>query len=764
MDWFAARAGRTYTSTRKGEGSRAPDGDDHIAGGAAHDGPASWWATQIKLQEGRSVVWAPVGLLCGLMGYFSLPVEPVFAVGVVMSLVAAGLLLAARAGLVGAPGVLVSFVLAGFALGQAGTVATGTKVLPASTGKVTVSGWIDELGPDLGKRRRMIVEIERISEVKPDYWPGKARLSVSSDHVGAHARGDYVRFQAWLYPPLTPAMPGGWNYGRVGWFAGIGAGGRAASALAKPDTMPDRHRWSDRLAGLRSAIAERIRVHLPKRQAGFAVALITGERTGLDKDMREALQLSGLAHILAISGLHMSLVAGGVFWLVRALLAMWPLLALSFPVKKLAALSGLAAAGFYLLISGQAIATQRAFIMLSVMFLAVLLGRSAISMRNLAVAAIIVLVIAPQAVLTPSFQMSFMAVMGLIAGYELLGDWQGRLRRGLAARPFYLRGLVYGLLLLIGLSSTTIIASAFTTLPAAFHFNRFAAWSLPANVLAMPIVTFLVMPGAVASVCLMPFGLEYWPLQVMAWGLEAVGAIAAMVSGWPGAASVAGAMLPPLAFLSGMLICCLALWRGRLRWLAGGLAIVSAIAAIGLGSRPDILIERSAATMAARMQQGYLVPVHARRGRFATERWLLADGDGADLLQAAKRAGWSCADDICRGQVKGKSVLWLGRKATAPQDCTRVDIVISASPLRRKCGYPSAQQLHIDRFDVWRNGAHAIHITADGNFKVDTARGISGVRAWVYEPIARRKILLVDPGPWVEKPAAPPATQPQTAQ
>lgn len=710
------------------------------------------------------MVWAPVCLLCGLMAYFSVPVEPPIAVGAVMALVAAGLLLAARAGLVGVPGVLVSFALAGFVLGQAGTVATGTRVLPGSTGKVTVSGWIDELGPDLGKRRRMIVEIARIAEVKPDYWPGKARLSVASDHVGGHARGDYVRFQAWLYPPLTPAIPGGWNYGRVGWFAGIGAGGRVASALAKPGTMPDRRRWSDQLAGLRSAIGQRIRAHLPKRQAGFAVALITGERTGLDKDMREALQLSGLAHILAISGLHMSLVAGGVFWLVRALLALWPLLALNFPVKKLAALSGWGAAGFYLLISGQAIATQRAFIMLSVMFLAVLLGRSAISMRNLAVAAIIVLVIAPQAVLTPSFQMSFMAVMGLIAGYELLGDWQGRLRHGLAARPLFLRGLVYGLLVVIGLSSTTIIASAFTTLPAAFHFNRFAAWSLPANVLAMPIVTFLVMPGAVASVCLMPFGLEYWPLQVMAWGLEAVAAIAVMVSGWPGAASVTGTMLPLLAFLAGMLLCCLALWRGRLRWVAGGLAIVAGLAAIGLGSRPDILIERSAATMAARMQGGELVPVYARRGRFAAERWLLADGDDADLGQAAKRAGWSCADDICRGQVKDKSVLWLGRKATAPDDCRRADIVVSASPLRRKCGYPSAQQLHIDRFDVWRNGAHAIHITADGNFKVDTARGISGRRAWVYEPIARRKILLVDPGPWVEKPAATPATQPKTAQ
>lgn len=763
MDWFAAHAGRAH-STRKGGGSSDRDSLSQTVAAAARDHSGRRRVKQLQLQQGRTIVWVPVSLVCGLMVYFALPVEPPAAVSVVMMMIVCGLAFVVMAGRSGAVAVLVSFGLAGFVLGQLGTVATGTKVLPASTGKVTVSGWVDEIGPATGKRRRMVVAIDAIEEVKPQYWPGRARLSVSGEHVGTHVRGDYVRFQAWLYPPLTPAIPGGWNYGRVGWFAGIGAGGRVASALAKPETKPDLWRWSDTLADLRAGIAERIRAHLPAREAGFAVALITGERSGLDKDMREALQLSGLAHILAISGLHMSLVAGGVFWLVRALLALWPMLALNYPVKKFAALSALAAAGFYLLISGQAIATQRAFIMLSVMFLAVLLGRSAISMRNLAIAAIIVLLIAPQAVLTPSFQMSFLAVMGLIAGYEFMGGWQTGFRAGLAARPFYLRALIFVLLMLVGLSSTTIIASAFTTLPAAFHFNRFAAWALPANLLAMPVVTFLVMPTAVASVCLMPFGLEYWPVQFMAWGLETVQSIAVMVSSWPGATKVAGAMAPQLAFLSGMALCFLALWRGSLRWIGGGLAVVAGFAAIALGPRPDILIERTAATMAARMQHGDLVPVYARRGRFAVERWLLADGDGSDLAQAAKRSGWACADDVCRGRVKGKSMLWLGRKAKPPKDCRTVDIVVSANPLRRSCGYPTSQQLHIDRFDVWRNGAHAIRITAEGRLDVTTARGAAGARAWAYAPVARRKILLVDPGPWVEKPATGSTSETQTAQ
>jgi competence protein ComEC len=426
--------------------------------------------------------------------------------------------------------------------------------------------------------------------------------------------------------------------------------------------------------------------------------------------------------------------------------------ALRFPIKKLAALSGLMAAGFYLLISGQAIATQRAFIMLSVMFVAVLLGRSAISMRNLAVAAIIVLLIAPRAVLTPSFQMSFLAVMGLIAGYELVASWQTALRDRLSSRSMVLRigsKLVLGVL---ALSATTIIASAFTALPAAYHFNRFAVWSLPANILAMPFVTALVMPGAVASVALMPLGLEYWPLQVMKLGLEAVEAVAAMISSWPGSAKVVGAMQPVLAFFAMIALCGLCLWRGALRWVWAASAIGLACLAIWFGPRPDIFIERTATTIAARLDNGLLVPVYDRRGRFAVDRWLLTDGDAADLKIAGKRPGWACEADVCRAQVRGKNVIWLGRKAKVPSDCSSADIVVSANPLRRSCGYPKAGKVHIDRFDVWRNGSHALYIEPDGQVLTHSARELSGARPWIHTPVSRRKVLVKAPPPWKPMP------------
>ena len=747
MDWYTASTGSAKPAKDAGAiimpASLAPD---------ASQPRVRWFWEEVAAQQGRTVLWLPVALVCGLMVYFTLPVEPPVLVGVIFAVIALGLFAGVRVGKLHPFALIVGFVLAGITLGQLNTGLKATKVLPASTGKVTVLGYMDELGPAFGNRRIVAVRIDDLPDVKPQYWPEKARLSVFAKDLGQVRSGDYVTFQAWLYPPLTPVAPGSWDYGQVNWFDGIGAGGRIDGPIMPSTAKPRLDRLSDEVVGLRAGISARIRASLPEREAGFAVALITGERAGLDKETRDALQVSGLAHILAISGLHMSLVAGGVFWVVRALLALWPAIALHWPIKKVAAVSALFAAGFYLLISGQAIATQRAFIMLSVMFLAVLLGRSALSMRNLAIAAIIVLVIAPHAVLTPSFQMSFLAVMGLIAGYESLGAWQTVPVQKFGGRSHILRICIKVLLGIAAISATTIIASVLTTLPAAYHFNRFAAWSLPANVLAMPFVTIMVMPFAVAGVALMPFGLEYWPFQVMHLGLASVEAIAVMVAGWPGSSVVIAQMHPGLAFFSMLSLCFMCLWRGTLKWAGGPAALVLGLMAIWLGPRPDIVVERTALTMAARLDQGLLVPVYARKGSFAVNKWLLSDGDGATMKQAGSRTGWSCADDRCVAKVKGKTVIWLGRKAKPTPACKQADIVISANPLRRSCGYKKSGQVHIDRFDVWRSGAHSISIASDGTINSQHARAAAGDRPWVHGPVARRKVLVKAPPKWIEKP------------
>ncbi len=735
MDWFAGTQGAAG-AVRGRDAVEAPPVSP----------VAAWWRAERAAQGSRRFAWGAVAFIIGLMSYFALPVEPPLAVAALLAAACGLIWWLERAGRGHVVAGLAGMVLAGMAWGQLHVALNPVTVLPASTGKLAVSGWVEVVSPLSRGRARLLLRTDRVDGLKRAHAPELLRLTGASRELAPLVHGQYVRLEAWLYPPLTPVQPGAWDHGRGSWFEGAGGNGRIAGAIAIDAALSESAGWRGWVEGLRTGIAARIRASLPEREAGFAVALVTGERGGLDNDTREALQVSGLAHILAISGLHMSLVAGGVFWLVRALLALWPALVLNWPVKKLAALAGLGAAAFYLLISGQAIATQRAFIMLGVMFVAVLLGRSALSMRNLAVAAFIVLLLAPEAVLSPSFQMSFLAVTGLIGAYEAASGWQSRLYERLGGG-----GVVWSIALrllvgLLALSATTIIASAFTALPAAWHFNRFAVWSLPANLLAMPAVSVLVMPGAVAGVLAMPFGLEWLPLQVMRLGLDAVIWSAHWVASWPGAASVVGAMLPMAAVASGLGLIWLALWRGNLRWAGLALSLVAAWAGVGLNARADVLVERSARTLAARVGDGgqLLVPVHPRRSRYVVERWLNADGDGATLAEAGKRSGWTCEGgkaQLCRGRVRGRQIIWLDRDAVPPADCRTAHIVISAEPLRRACGRNGGDRVIIDRFDVWRHGAHAVFIAADGSLEVRTARQAQGTRPWAMRPLARREVL-----------------------
>ncbi len=242
------------------------------------------------------------------------------------------------------------------------------------------------------------------------------------------------------------------------------------------------------------------------------------------------MRASGLGHVLSISGLHMALVAGSVFWLIRALLALSPRLALTRPIKKWAAAGALAAATFYLTISGSNVATQRSYVMLAVILCAVMIDRRAITLRNVAIAALIVLILEPESLLTASFQMSFAATLALVAGYEALRDRADRTLslanladRGLAGRLWF---SAHGLFL------TSLIAALATTPFAIYHFQRAAPLALLANLAAMPVVGLLVMPAALFAVILMPLGLESLALVPMSWGIDWFVRVGEVVAEW----------------------------------------------------------------------------------------------------------------------------------------------------------------------------------------------------------------------------------------
>lgn len=384
-----------------------------------------------------------------------------------------------------------------------------------------------------------------------------------------------------------------------------------------------------------------------------------------------------------------------------------------------------------MLLAGTGVATQRSYIMIAVMFFAVIVDRPAISVRNLALAGVLILVLEPQSALQASFQMSFMAVLGLTAAFEYWSEarrsrdkdyvtypWWGRLARGLAA------GFAAAI-------ATTVIAGTLSSIPAAYHFGRLAPYSVVANGLALPVISFIIMPMALVSMIAMPLGLEAWPLWIMGQGIDLMVWISDWVASLPGAYVVVPQESAAAAIVTALGAAILCLMRGPVR-LAGVAVIAAGIVFGSLQRFPDLLIERTGAVAAFRNEAGALVPTPGRKGRFALEKWLLANGEETAPVGAAERPGWTCGANRCSAQVKGKQIAFLSNE---PADCGGADIVIAAFPLRGACSQIS---LRIDRFDLWRRGAHAIRFEAGGPV-VTTARGEAGERPWVLDPLPRRE-------------------------
>ena len=431
--------------------------------------------------------------------------------------------------------------------------------------------------------------------------------------------------------------------------------------LAHPPPTPVDLRIWGAIDALRAHVNDRVRTALPGERGAIAAALITGDRGGIPQDVTDAMRDSGLAHVLAISGLHMVIMAGTVFWLVRALLALSPSLALRFPIKKWAAAIALLAATFYLVLSGAAVPTVRAWIMMSIVLIAVMLDRPALTMRNVALAALAILIVEPESLFDPSFEMSFAAVIGLVALYEWLSRRARNRLRGVS--PVW-RGLRFGGGLVFGAAATTIVAGTAVAPFAVYHFHRMSHFGLMANMIAAPLISLLIMPMALIALIAMPFGLELM-----------VGA-AKWVASWPNAVSIlprmSGTALA-LIVLGGLWLC---LWQTRLRAL--GLVITAVgLALAPVGNRPDVLIERDGATAALRSESGNLVFPPATAATYSVENWLLADGDDRDAETVSGDRAFHCDPLGCIGRVKGKTVALIRHPGALEEDCRTADIVIA---------------------------------------------------------------------------------------
>ncbi|MEC9435085.1 MAG: ComEC/Rec2 family competence protein [Pseudomonadota bacterium] len=606
------------------------------------------WARLAEIERRRAPLWAPALLAFGVWLYFALAAEPSnWLVALSVSIPAAALPLALAGRTPPAVVLAAALVAAGFASSSLRSQVVAAPVL-AEPIDATLQGRVVEIARSRADRRQVTLSDLVVYGLSPGQTPASARITLLEGDFARPVRlGERIEVFARLGPPLGPVEPGGFDFRRHAWFDGLGAIGFARGPLvgANPETAGAAQAGAgplSRAAGwleqARGAMTEGILEALPGREGAFAAAILTGVRSEVRRDELQDLRDSNLAHLLAISGLHMGLLAGIAFAAARLAIAAAPALAVRIPAKKAAAGAALAAAAAYLLLSGASVATQRAFAMAAAALIAVMIDRPAISMRALAAAALVILLVRPESLLDAGFQMSFAATVALVAVYEMAreGGWL-RLERAPegSGRRVWPRRLA---LWAAGLLLTSLVAGLATAPFAAASFNRLTTWGLPANLAAAPIMAFWVAPFGALSAALAPLGLEKLALVPMGWGIGAILDVAAWAANMPGAVrpvpeAPAGALA--LVALGGLWV---AVWRSGLRW-AGAAAALAGLALWTFGAaRPEVLVAPGGAAIGVLGPQGRAVD-RGRGAGYAIESWLAADGDAGGQAEAAVRPG-----------------------------------------------------------------------------------------------------------------------------
>ena len=723
----------TGDRTRASLPFRAPGPLGTLAGWLGAAGQALGATFEREIDAGRGFLWLPVAFGIGILIYFALPAEPWLpALGGATVVLAAAAWRARFRTLLFRVLIVAACVASGLVAAKLRTDRAAAPVM-AREATVTVTGWIAAREEASSHGARLYLGVHDMTGQRGGATPRLVRVTVRNE-ADALSVGDAVTLKARLQPPGGAVMPGGYDFARVAYYAGIGAVGFAYGA-ARPapeiGPAPLAIRLGEPLAQLRDTIRQRIEAALPGDDGHVAAALVMGDQGGIAPATQDAMRASGLAHMLSISGLHMALVAGSAFWLIRAALALFAGLALNRPIKKWAAAGALVVATIYLGISGAGVATVRSYVMLAIMLVAVMLDRPAITLRNVALAAFAILVLNPESVTGPSFQMSFAATAALVAGYEAISAWRGQ-RAALTDR----RGT--GFATRIGRAATALlltstIAGLATAPYAVFHFQRVAPLTLLANFAAMPVVGIVVMPMAFLAVAAMPFGLEALPLTVMSWGLDWVRVVAETTAAWSAGHGAMPAMpgLSLLLIIGGLLW--LVLWRERWR-LAGLLPMALAVPVALAAPHPDVLIDDRGVTVAVRGTDGRYAIVNGKGENFVVDNWLRADGDGREAGEATLTAAVACDPLGCVSPLgqNGTKLAVAGRPAGLEEDCRLAAVVVSRYPAPPGCGETA---FVVDRRDVARHGAHALFVTSM------TVAGRPVFRVTTAYPEARRPFM-----------------------
>lgn len=652
---------------------------------------------RVEAENRTGFLWLTVAFGAGILGFFHLAHDPPGWIGPAGA-IAAALLALGSASTARFLARIVMMACLGFGIAHWRTGSVATPMLDRAR-TIDVRGFVEAID-DTPQRSRLLVRVVSMEGLAPSATPYRVKVGLRG--MAGMDAGAPVQFRAHLAPPSGPALPGGFDFRRDAYFKGLGAIGYAIGPVRTweaPSPPPRDLQWQAQLDNARNALTRRIASTIGGSAGAIAAALVTGKRALIPDEANDALRLSGLYHIVSISGLHMVLAAGVLFWLVRAGLALWPRVALRMPVKKLAAAFAMLGAIAYCLFAGSEVATIRSLIMTLVMLGAILIDRPALAMRNLALSALFVLSLQPEAILGPSFQMSYAAVAALIASQRLWNPQ--RQPEGPGKGPSLARRFALGF---AGIIVTTLVASMATTPFSAFHFYRVNPFGLIGNSLGIPLVSLVVMPAAVAGCLLQPFGMDEPVWHLMGLGIRGMMTVATWVAGFEHASLPAPALRHSCfaAFVGAMLVFLLPVTR--LRWL-GVVPLAIWIVSLQMPALPDIIVHENGHIMLARGQGGaYRVIASGGSPDFVVSQWLPALGDARAPRDASLRSGVRCDRLGCTVRLHDGRWLALSmRPEGLREDCLRADLVVT--PLRHaQCpnGRPLVDGRHLqDQGTQW---------------------------------------------------------------
>ena len=719
------------------QGARAP-----FAGGAREAVWAAWIdAIERERAERRLFLWLPVAAGAGVVLYMTADRDPSIPFVAVAALVFAAAAFLVRARPL-AFGVFIALFAA--AAGILSGAWRSARVAGPSIDRIhiaTLEGFVESI--DFRRvGARFVLRVAKADGFEPEAAPHRVRLTIR--RTPPFDAGTYVSLKARLVPPAHAAQPGGYDFARDAWFAELGAVGNVLGRveLLSPPAPPGLGlRVTTAVDRARNALARRVDAIIGGDAGAIGAAMVTGKRDLLSEEAKALIREAGIFHIITIAGVQMTLVAAIFFVGLRRALALSPTLALRYPIKKWAAGAAMAGAFGYDVLTGSRIGTERALIMTLIMLGAVLCDRQALTMRNLALAALVVILVEPEAIMGASFQLSFAAVAALVAVTEARTAARARAAStDLPDMPVRETGRARSRLdALMALTRHGPAATLFATLCAtsataafmAFDFHELSPYVLLGNPLTLAIIEIFAVPGALLGALLYPIGLDALVWHYLGFGIGIVLAIARFIGGLPGATLHLPAFAPwSLAFFA-LAVLSAVLWRSLLlRATAIPLAAIGLCGAL-VGAPFDLAIAPTGEAMALRAPDGQLVVYGHRPSSFAAEQWLRADADGRIARTAIATRG--CDKLGCVGYLgDGRAVSLVLDKGAFAEDCNRASILVTSLYAPTGC----AAETIFDRAKLTETGAVAIRRVGN-DLAIDTARALDEDRPWSRAPKRR---------------------------